>query len=422
MSGSIGDNVFRASGVIAAAAAGRTGTVDWCTTAKTASFTAVTATGYFVNTCGGAITVTLPASPSAGDIIAVKDYAGTWGAACKAVTLGANSSKINGACADATLNTESQSVTMIYVDGTKGWQDIHDSEAGVAGASPYNVEWLVVAAGAGGAAPPCYAGGGGGAGGYRTGTGLTVSACCAPYTIQVGGGGAGGTTTTGGAIGENSIFASITSTGGGGGSGCAADSVPTSHGGSGGGAGGGSEGPPLGGPGPGNDPPVDPPQGNAGGAGGVSSMNIQSGGGGGANAAGQSNPGPNDGGDGGAGRPSDILGCTPTAPSYGTPGPAPGRYFAGGGGGRGGWNNNVGTAGDGGVGGGGGTPSADSGDANTGGGGGANRYGTAGSGGAGVVMLKYATACASGSVSGGTEVTCGANSIRIFTADGTFVP
>ena len=75
MSGSIGDNVFRASGVIAAAAAGRTGTVDWQTDSiKTATFTATSAEGYFVNTTGGAITVNLPAG-SAGDIVGLKDYA-----------------------------------------------------------------------------------------------------------------------------------------------------------------------------------------------------------------------------------------------------------------------------------------------------------------------------------------------------------
>jgi len=55
MSGSIGDNVFRASGVIAAAAAGREGTVDWDTTPKTATFTADSGSGYFVNTTGGVI-------------------------------------------------------------------------------------------------------------------------------------------------------------------------------------------------------------------------------------------------------------------------------------------------------------------------------------------------------------------------------
>ena len=40
---------------------GRTGTVDWDTTAKTATFTAVSGNGLFCNTSGGAITVNLPA-------------------------------------------------------------------------------------------------------------------------------------------------------------------------------------------------------------------------------------------------------------------------------------------------------------------------------------------------------------------------
>jgi hypothetical protein len=38
------------------------------------------------------ITVTLPASPSAGDIVAIKDYAGTWDT--NNVTIGRNGSKI----------------------------------------------------------------------------------------------------------------------------------------------------------------------------------------------------------------------------------------------------------------------------------------------------------------------------------------
>ena len=79
---------------------------------------------------GGAITVTLPASPpSAGDIVAFKDYANTWDT--NNVTVARNGSKINGLCACGTLNTEGQSVTLIYVDGTKGWQDIHDSTSNV---------------------------------------------------------------------------------------------------------------------------------------------------------------------------------------------------------------------------------------------------------------------------------------------------
>ena len=112
---------------------GRTGTVNWCTTAKTSPLTVANGNGYFINTSGGAITVTLPSSPSAGDIIALKDYANTWDT--NSVTLARNGSKINGECSDAELSTESQSVTLIYVDGTKGWQDIHDSTSGVTGGS-----------------------------------------------------------------------------------------------------------------------------------------------------------------------------------------------------------------------------------------------------------------------------------------------
>ena len=43
---------------------------------KTADFTAANGEGYFVNTTSGAVDVTLPA-PSAGNIVAIADYAGT---------------------------------------------------------------------------------------------------------------------------------------------------------------------------------------------------------------------------------------------------------------------------------------------------------------------------------------------------------
>src|SRR6056300_1755460 len=74
--GASGDTITLASGA-SQTGFGRTGTVDWDTTAKTASFTAVSGNGYFVDTTSGAITVTLPAG-SAGDIVSLKDYANTW--------------------------------------------------------------------------------------------------------------------------------------------------------------------------------------------------------------------------------------------------------------------------------------------------------------------------------------------------------
>ena len=50
MSGIVGDNVGRSSGLTKAAAAGRTGTVDWVTTPKVTGdspVTAATGSGYF---------------------------------------------------------------------------------------------------------------------------------------------------------------------------------------------------------------------------------------------------------------------------------------------------------------------------------------------------------------------------------------
>ena len=64
------------------------GSVTWNTTAKTSNFTATSGAGFFVNTTSGAITVTLPSSPSAGNIVGVKDYANT--ADTNAITIGRN--------------------------------------------------------------------------------------------------------------------------------------------------------------------------------------------------------------------------------------------------------------------------------------------------------------------------------------------
>jgi hypothetical protein len=55
------------------------GEVDWQPSdIKTASFTATDNQGFFVNTTSAEITVTLPASPSAGDVVGIKDYANTF--------------------------------------------------------------------------------------------------------------------------------------------------------------------------------------------------------------------------------------------------------------------------------------------------------------------------------------------------------
>ena len=409
---------------------GRTGTVDWDTTAKTASFTAVSGNGYFVNTTSGAITVTLPAG-SAGSIVSLKDYANTW--QTNNVTVTPNGTdKINGENASAILNTQDQSVTLVYVDSTKGWRVVQDSTSDVTGAKyivatggtitccgdykihtftgpgtftvcsvgnpigSTSVDYLVVAGGggAGGATPVSVLTGGGGAGGYRESSG-TASGCytisplgacvsalpvsATTYPVTVGGGGAGGGP---GAVignqGSNSVFSTITSTGGGYGA------VFTPGTGGNGGSGGGG-GPDCSGPGgaggSGNTPPVSPPQGNNGGNGFLAPApsNFRSGGGGGGATGAGGNGVSTIGGNGGAGATSSIN-ATPTA-------------RAGGGGGAGCSSGGTATAG-GGDGATGQSVAGCAGTANTGGGGGGSGVYTGpsqagGSGGSGIVIIRY---------------------------------
>jgi hypothetical protein len=348
---------------------GRTGTVDWCTTAKTSPFTGVSGKGYFVNTSGGAVTVTLPGSSSAGDIISLADYSSTW--QTNNVTLCRNSQLINGGAFNSVLNTQGQSVTLVYVDGTKGWKNVQDSTSDVSGTPNYIVatggtittsgdyrihtfladanfticsaptpgnnkaSYLVVAGG--GAAANNIAGGGGG-GGFREGklstdpytaSPLAATPCSAvtltagtTYPITVGAGAASpGPWCNATANGSSSVFSSITSTGGG--KGGAHPGKAGSPGGSGGGGGGDGSGA----AGSGNSPPVSPPQGNSGGAGAPNYPQLAAGGGGGAGAS------------GGAGSPSvagagGIGAGTAINPATGTPGPSPSlKYYAGGGGG-----------------------------------------------------------------------------------------
>jgi len=424
---------------------GRTGTVDWDTTAKTASFTAVSGNGYFVNTTSGAITLTLPASPSAGDIVAFKDYAFTF--ATNNLTVDGNGSPIGGV--DGTqgpkYSTNGTSKTFIYVDGTKGWLATNESTDTSQESSPTfivatggtvtccgdykihtftspgtftvcsvgnpegsnSVDYLVVAGGGGGGAGGTagFGRGGGGAGGYREGynpgsytasplatTSLPVSAT--GYPITVGGGGSGGPdspSSTNGTSGSNSIFSTITSAGGGGGAGSTAGSIA-------GGSGGGETDNPYASftavnGAAGNTPPVSPPQGNPGGANncGPRDCTAAGGGGGGATAAGGNagaNP-PHRGGPGGTGATTSITG-SPTA-------------YAGGGGGGGQSSPNtpaLGGTGGGGNGGGYNSPTGYAGAAGTtntgGGGGGGGYYGpgsvtnsTGGAGGSGIVIIRY---------------------------------
>ena len=81
--------------------------------------TGVAGAGYFMNTTSGAITLTLPASPTIGDEISFIDYAGTFDT--NNLTVARNGKNINGTAADLTVATERAANTLVFTDNTQGW-------------------------------------------------------------------------------------------------------------------------------------------------------------------------------------------------------------------------------------------------------------------------------------------------------------
>ena len=78
--------------------------IDWQSVVTADGSTETTATsgyGYFIDTTNNTHTINLPSSPSAGDYVAIKDYAETFGT--NALTIGRNGSNIQGNASDRAL-------------------------------------------------------------------------------------------------------------------------------------------------------------------------------------------------------------------------------------------------------------------------------------------------------------------------------
>jgi hypothetical protein len=367
-------------------ASGLSGLISW-QSVQTTGFTASAGRGYPCNTTSAAFTVTLPASPSVGDQVAIVDYAGTF--ATNAITLSPNGLKINSSTSNRLLNTNREGVIITYIDATQGWVASSGVNEGTVALSPitYSADFLVIAGGgSGGYSNGC----GGGAGGYRnsyltetSGGGgsseasLTLSQGTV-YTVTVGAGGAGATAI---GTGNNGNDSSISGTG--------ITTITSIAGGRGGrlGANGGNGG-------------------SGGGGNGLGTANQGFNGGGGSGdtgGGGAAEAGETDGsGQGGDGLSSSITGTSVARAGGGS---ADSATAATGGGGAI-INGNEGTAG---------TVNTGSGGARWGG------VSTSGAGGSGVVILRMPTAFYSGTTTGSPTVTTdGSDKVIVFNASGTY--
>jgi len=420
--GQSGDTVSLASGA-SQTGFGKTGAVDWDTSSiKTATFSAVSGNGYFCNTAGGAFNITLPSSPSAGAIVGLKDYNGSFNS--NNLTIDRNGSKLDGTSSNKALADNFTSLTLVYVDGTQGWVPVEEGTGFIgesfmaatggtittcgnckihkftgpgtfcvstaASCATNNVVSYIIVAGGGGGGKRSASdsAGGGGAGGFREvkspATPYTASPLCGhgtpgnrvtvssqAYPVVVGAGGTAGDGSSNVTNGVNSSFGCQTAAGGGWG-GCAS-SGPKIGGGPGGSGGGGSGGTP--GPGgTGNTPPTTPAQGTNGGDRSPSPPDASGGAGGGATVAGAVGSVPG-GAAGGAGATTNIIASPVAYAGGGGSGSAPSRPVSPGAGGAGG----------------GGAGNGTSGTVNTGGGGGGSNGSSTcgGAGGSGIVIIRY---------------------------------
>jgi len=88
-------------------------------TEKTTNYTAVANDRLFVDASSGAITVTLPATPSMGDEIRIIDAYGV--AATNNITISRNSKKINAVDSDFVLDVNRAAIGLVYYNDSNGW-------------------------------------------------------------------------------------------------------------------------------------------------------------------------------------------------------------------------------------------------------------------------------------------------------------
>ena len=82
-------------------------------------YTAVAGAQILANTTSTVITVTLPAAASTGDEVTIIDARGTFGS--NNLTIDRNGNPINTGTSNLVLSNNGQSLTLVYIDATRGW-------------------------------------------------------------------------------------------------------------------------------------------------------------------------------------------------------------------------------------------------------------------------------------------------------------
>lgn len=86
---------------------------------KTASFVAENGGNYLIGTSTGAVTVTLPASPSAGHVVRIVDADGA--AATNNITVDPNGNNILGSASSVTIAVNDTKKAYVYYNASRGW-------------------------------------------------------------------------------------------------------------------------------------------------------------------------------------------------------------------------------------------------------------------------------------------------------------
>ena len=83
------------------------------------TYIAVAGDQLLINTSATTVNVTLPTGPAIGDEVVIIDARGTFGS--NNVTVERNGQPINSGTNNLALATNGQAVTLVYIDGTRGW-------------------------------------------------------------------------------------------------------------------------------------------------------------------------------------------------------------------------------------------------------------------------------------------------------------